>query len=142
MLAEGADFYASPTVSADGQRLAWVEWDRPAQPRTVTRLMCRTRDASGHWGPAQCVAGADESLQQPRFDSAGRLYCLSDRKGFWQPRVRSMAAGRPCLPSPRTTLRRRQLGASTGWRWGRKAIWPAGAKTASGNWGCVLPMAA
>ncbi|MCE5989257.1 S9 family peptidase [Pseudomonas sp. 5FOS] len=85
VLAEGADFYASPTVSADGQRLAWVEWDRPAQPWTVTRLMCRTRDASGHWGPAQCVAGADESLQQPRFDSAGRLYCLSDRKGFWQP---------------------------------------------------------
>ena len=85
VLAEGADFYASPTVSTDGQRLAWVEWDRPAQPWTVTRLMCRTRDASGHWGPAQCVAGADESLQQPRFDSEGRLYCLSDRNGFWQP---------------------------------------------------------
>lgn len=32
VLAEGADFYASPTVSADGQRLAWIEWDRPAQP--------------------------------------------------------------------------------------------------------------
>jgi dipeptidyl aminopeptidase/acylaminoacyl peptidase len=31
------------------------------------------------------VAGADESLQQPRFDGEGRLYCLSDRNGFWQP---------------------------------------------------------
>lgn len=85
VLAEGADFYASPTVSADGQRLAWVEWDRPAQPWTLTRLMCRARDASGHWGPVQCIASADESLQQPRFDSEGRLYCLSDRDGFWQP---------------------------------------------------------
>lgn len=85
VLAEGADFYASPTVSADGQRLAWVEWDRPAQPWTITRLMCRARDASGHWGPVQCIASADESLQQPRFDSEGRLYCLSDRDGFWQP---------------------------------------------------------
>lgn len=85
VLAEGADFYASPAVSADGQRLAWIEWDRPAQPWTVTRLMCRARDASGHWGPAQCVAAAEESLQQPRFDAQGRLYCLSDRKGFWQP---------------------------------------------------------
>ena len=85
VLAEGADFYASPTVSADGQRLAWIEWDRPAQPWTVTRLMCRTRDNSGQWGPAQSVAGADESLQQPRFDAQGRLYCLSDRNGFWQP---------------------------------------------------------
>jgi len=85
VLAEGADFYAAPTVSADGQRLAWIEWDRPAQPWTVTRLMSRTRDASGHWGPPQCVAAADESLQQPRFDAEGRLYCLSDRNGFWQP---------------------------------------------------------
>ncbi len=85
VLAEGADFYASPIVSADGQRLAWIEWDRPAQPWTVTRLMCRTRDNSGQWGPAQSVAGADESLQQPRFDAQGRLYCLSDRNGFWQP---------------------------------------------------------
>ncbi|QKL00228.1 prolyl oligopeptidase family serine peptidase [Pseudomonas sp. NY5710] len=85
VLAEGADFYAAPTVSGDGQRLAWIEWDRPAQPWTVTRLMCRTRDASGHWLPAQCVAAAEESLQQPRFDGEGRLYCLSDRNGFWQP---------------------------------------------------------
>nr|WP_314660999.1 S9 family peptidase [uncultured Pseudomonas sp.] len=85
VLAEGADFYAAPTVSGDGQRLAWIEWDRPAQPWTVTRLMCRMRDASGHWLPAQCVAAAEESLQQPRLDGEGRLYCLSDRNGFWQP---------------------------------------------------------
>jgi len=85
VLAEGADFYASPTVSADGMRLAWIEWDRPAQPWTLTRLMCRVRDSSGHWGPAQCVASDGESLQQPRFDAEGRLYCLSDRNGFWQP---------------------------------------------------------
>lgn len=85
VLAEGADFYASPTVSADGQRLAWVEWDRPAQPWTVTRLLCRERDANGFWGAARCIAAEDESLQQPRFDTEGRLYCLSDRNGFWQP---------------------------------------------------------
>jgi dipeptidyl aminopeptidase/acylaminoacyl peptidase len=85
VLAEGADFYASPTLSEDGARLAWVEWDRPAQPWTVTRLMCRERDADGAWGPVRCIAGADESLQQPRFDAEGRLYCLSDLNGFWQP---------------------------------------------------------
>ncbi|MDH0301391.1 MULTISPECIES: S9 family peptidase [unclassified Pseudomonas] len=85
ILAEGADFYATPALSEDGQRLAWIEWDRPAQPWSVTRLMCRDRDPSGAWGPTRCVAGQDESLQQPRFDSEGRLYCLSDRDGFWQP---------------------------------------------------------
>jgi len=85
VLAEGADFYASPTISADGTRLAWIEWDRPAQPWTVTRLMCRERHGNGSWGPARCIAADDESLQQPRFDTEGRLYCLSDRNGFWQP---------------------------------------------------------
>ena len=80
VLAEGADFYAAPTVSADGQRLAWIEWDRPEQPWTRTRLMCRDGQT-----PARCVAGEDESLQQPGFDAEGRLYCLSDRNGFWQP---------------------------------------------------------
>ncbi|MFJ4443205.1 S9 family peptidase [Pseudomonas sp. NPDC089422] len=85
VLAEGADFYASPTLSADGQRLAWVEWNRPAQPWTVTRLMCRERDANGDWGAVRCIAAEDESLQQPHFDAEGRLYCLSDRNGFWQP---------------------------------------------------------
>lgn len=85
VLAEGADFYSSPTLSADGRRLAWIEWDRPQQPWTVTRLMCRERDAAGGWGAPRCVAGEDESLQQPRFDEAGRLYCLSDRNGHWQP---------------------------------------------------------
>ncbi len=85
VLAEGADFYASPTLSNDGLRLAWIEWDRPAQPWTLTRLMCRERQASGAWGAARCIAGLDESLQQPRFDADGHLYCLSDRGGFWQP---------------------------------------------------------
>ncbi|HEK1766950.1 TPA: S9 family peptidase [Pseudomonas putida] len=85
VLAEGADFYASPVLSPDGQRLAWIEWDRPAQPWTLTRLMSRARQADGQWGPTHCVAGQDESLQQPRFHTDGRLYCLSDRNGFWQP---------------------------------------------------------
>ncbi|BBT42432.1 MULTISPECIES: S9 family peptidase [Pseudomonas] len=88
VLAEGADFYASPTLSDDGQRLAWIEWDRPAQPWTQTRLMCRARNHDGRWGAAFCLAGhgtREVSLQQPRFDAQGQLYCLSDQNGFWQP---------------------------------------------------------
>ena len=88
VLAEGADFYAAPTLSADGTRLAWIEWSRPHQPWTATRLMCVEHTADGHWGEPRCVAGQgpnEESLQQPRFDERGVLYCLSDRNDFWQP---------------------------------------------------------
>ncbi|MEK1941209.1 MAG: S9 family peptidase [Pseudomonas sp.] len=87
VLAEGSDFYASPTLSADGQRLAWIEWDRPAQPWTHTRLCSARRDARGIWPRLQVLAGgiSDESLQQPRFTVDSRLLCLSDRDGWWQP---------------------------------------------------------
>ncbi|WP_338800155.1 S9 family peptidase [Pseudomonas sp. RSB 5.4] len=87
LLAEGADFYAAPVISPDGSRLAWIEWSRPHQPWTSTRLTVAERLAEGGFGAPRCVAGADleESIQQPRFDAQGRLLCLTDRGGFWQP---------------------------------------------------------
>jgi dipeptidyl aminopeptidase/acylaminoacyl peptidase len=87
LLAEGADFYAAPTLDATGQRLAWIQWNRPDQPWTTTRLMCQQRLPSGQWGEARCMAGSTEpqSLQQPRFDEQGRLLCLCDLDGYWQP---------------------------------------------------------
>lgn len=100
LLAEGADFYAAPTLSPNGQRLAWIEWSRPHQPWTSTRLMVAERQADSGWSQPRCVAGdgAEESLQQPRFDEANRLYCLTDRGGFWQPWIESGSDLSP-LPS-------------------------------------------
>ncbi|WP_263261193.1 S9 family peptidase [Pseudomonas sp. RIT-PI-S] len=116
VLAEGADFYAAGTLSPDGQRLAWVEWDRPELPWTRTRLMCAERGADGAWQPANCVAGSSthESLQQPRFDARGRLCCLSDRNGFWQPWAESAQgwAPLPCQQADHASAPW-QLGASS-----------------------------
>jgi len=100
VLAEGADFYAAPTLSPDARRLAWIEWNRPDQPWTATRLMVAERQSDGGIGPAVCLAGGErqESVQQPRFDQRGRLYCLTDRGGFWQPWVESSTGLIP-LPS-------------------------------------------
>lgn len=119
VLAEGADFYAAPTLSDDGQRLAWIEWSRPHQPWTATRLLCAERLDAHTWGAPRCIAGADadaqpESLQQPRFDADGRLYCLSDREGYWQPWAES-AEGWVALPAATADHAGApwQLGAST-----------------------------
>lgn len=97
VLAEGADFYAAPVLSDDGRRLAWIEWDRPAQPWTRTRLCTSRRADSGGWCAVQVQAGREfeESLQQPRFSSDGRLLCLSDRQGWWQPWVEAQSQWLP-----------------------------------------------
>jgi dipeptidyl aminopeptidase/acylaminoacyl peptidase len=82
LLVEGADFYAGAVASADGHRLAWIEWDRPYLPWVATRLCLREGEE-----PVRVLAGADndQSLQQPRFAADGRLWVLSDRHGWWQP---------------------------------------------------------
>lgn len=100
VLAEGADFYASPTLSGDGQRLAWIEWSRPHQPWTSTRLLTARRLAPGEWStPLQVNSAAEQSLQQPRFDAQGRLHCLSDLDGYWQPWAET-DHGWAALPAP------------------------------------------
>jgi dipeptidyl aminopeptidase/acylaminoacyl peptidase len=100
VLAEGADFYAAPTLSPDARRLAWIEWSRPEQPWTATRLMVAERQADGGYAPPRCLAGdgVQESLQQPRFDAGGQLFCLTDRAGYWQPWMES-GTGLSPLPS-------------------------------------------
>ena len=100
LLAEGADFYAAPTLSKDSRRLAWIEWSRPHQPWTATRLMVAERGSGGAFASPRCVAGNgnQESIQQPRFDSSGRLLCLTDRAGYWQPWAES-DNGLRALPS-------------------------------------------
>lgn len=82
VLIEGADFYAAPVADPSGQRLAWIEWDRPYQPWLATRLCQRE---SGERTRVLAGQGGDQALQQPRFDAQGRLWVLSDKAGWWQP---------------------------------------------------------
>lgn len=86
VIAQGLDFYSSPRLSPDGQRLAWIGWQRPQQPWTSTQLW------QAHWqdeGWSQATLLSDQAteaaLQQPVFDAQGRLHVLNDAQGFWQP---------------------------------------------------------
>ena len=45
ILAEGHDFYASPSLSPDGNRLAFIAWDHPNMPWDGTIL--KLADLSG-----------------------------------------------------------------------------------------------
>jgi hypothetical protein len=84
VVASGHDFYASPTLSPEGDRLAFLAWDHPNMPWNGTLLEVVEWHASGPRGQARGVAGGmTESLFQPRFGQDGALYVVSDRSGWW-----------------------------------------------------------
>ena len=80
-LSTSADFCFDPTWSADGQWVAWQEWDVPAMPWDASRIVTRRADAGGE--PVVAGGGADVSVQQPRFSPDGTLLgFLSDASGW------------------------------------------------------------
>ncbi|MBW4030306.1 MAG: S9 family peptidase [Acidobacteria bacterium] len=83
VLARGHDFFAAPTWSPDGHRVAWTCWDHPNMPWDHTSLVEAVLDDDGYEVGRRLVAGDDESLQQPRYDAQGRLTFISDRSGWW-----------------------------------------------------------
>jgi dipeptidyl aminopeptidase/acylaminoacyl peptidase len=96
VLASGADFYASPRLCANGQKLAWLSWSHPNMPWDGTELW--VADISQH--PAQngnssnkkiqvlsnlelIAGGIDESIFQPEWSPDGSLCFVGDRTGWW-----------------------------------------------------------
>ena len=95
-LLEGHDFFGSPRVHPDGDRLAVVVWDHPDMPWdasavVVVPLARVTRATPGPAtleadGAAWLVAGGPgESVGQPAWARDGSLRFVSDRRGWWQP---------------------------------------------------------
>lgn len=84
ILAEGNDFYASPRLSPDGRRLAWLTWNHPNMPWDGTELWLADLDDNGSPIGTRLVAGGpNESVFQPEFSPDGTLHFVSDRSGWW-----------------------------------------------------------
>lgn len=87
VLAEGYDFYASPRVSPDGSKLAWIQWKHPNMPWDSTELWTAELNAAGNgFKPtsSRMVAGAQEaSVMQPRWTADNRLLYISDLSEWW-----------------------------------------------------------
>ena len=80
VIAQGADFYASPTMRPDGP-VAWVEWNHPNMPWDTTSLMVTDFEHPGR--PTRIAGGDAESVLYPAWDADGSLVFLSDASGFW-----------------------------------------------------------
>jgi dipeptidyl aminopeptidase/acylaminoacyl peptidase len=84
VLIGGADFYSDPILSADGSRLAWLQWSHPNMPWDGTELWAADVSRDGSLSARRRIAGgADESIFQPAWSPTGVLHFVSDRTGYW-----------------------------------------------------------
>lgn len=78
-----SDFVAYPRVSPDGRRIAWIAWNHPDLPWDATTLYVANIDGTKLSGVIALTSGARESVLEPRWDTDGSLYFLSDRSNWW-----------------------------------------------------------
>jgi dipeptidyl aminopeptidase/acylaminoacyl peptidase len=83
-IASGNDFYSSPKLSPDGQRIAWTTWNHPNMPWDGSEMWVGELDRSGHVMSSRKIAGGpSESILQPEWSPGGELYFISDRSDWW-----------------------------------------------------------
>ena len=102
VLVSGADFFAFPTPSPDGTRLAWINWDHPRMPWDGTEL--RVGAVTGADGgvrvadSALIMGGPEESVLAPRWRNDESLYAISDASGWWNLYEAAAVAGATARP--------------------------------------------
>lgn len=106
VLVTGADFFASPTPSPDGTRLAWINWDHPRMPWDGTELRIGLLSSGSTAGSTVSdstlvMGGPAESVQAPVWRDDAELYAVSDRSGWWNLYLVPASGGEPKPLCPR-----------------------------------------
>lgn len=78
-----SDFVAYPRISPDGRRIAWIAWNHPDMPWDATTLYVAELSDGGLSQVRAIAGGPRESVVEPRWDTDGTLYFISDRSGWW-----------------------------------------------------------
>ncbi len=83
-LACGHDFYASPAISSDNQKIAFIAWDHPNMPWDNTMLFIGDFSQSGISHLRQIDSGfLDQSFFQPTFGPNQECVVASDKSNWW-----------------------------------------------------------
>jgi dipeptidyl aminopeptidase/acylaminoacyl peptidase len=82
VLVSGSDFVAYPRFSADGQQLAWIEWDHPNMPWDRTRLKRARVEDTRIYDVQLLIDDAAIAALEPSF-AGEALYAIADVDDFW-----------------------------------------------------------
>ena len=102
------DFCGYPALSANGQQLAWVEWQQPCMPWERSQLWLAAVDADGNLQGPRPVAGSAPgdasacSVFQPLW-AGNDLVVANDRSGYWNLERWPQAAAPGAEAAPRWT---------------------------------------
>ena len=100
VLVSGAQFFAFPTPSPDGSKLAWINWNHPNMPWDGTEL--RVGPVSGGTldvaHTTLVMGGPEESVLAPLWRDDATLYVISDASGWWN--LYEVAAAGGATPRP------------------------------------------
>ena len=104
-LASGADFYASPAFSPDGQRFAWRQWFHPDMPWEGAEIHCadvQIEDGTLKLANLIHVAGKRGAISvfYPSWLSNRTLLFTSDESGYQNPWVYSTGWAEPVFHQP------------------------------------------
>ena len=87
VLVFGNDFYSNPSVSPDGEKLAWLTWSHPNMPWDNTECWIADFNSVNMLHKQRKVAGSTgkngESVFQPQWSPTGDLLFISDRSNWW-----------------------------------------------------------
>jgi dienelactone hydrolase len=102
VLVRGAQFFAFPTPSPDGTKLAWICWNHPSMPWDGTELRVGSLGSAPLGGGPVTVGestlvmgGPDESVLAPAWRDEETLYAVSDASGWWNLYQVPAAGGAP-----------------------------------------------
>jgi dipeptidyl aminopeptidase/acylaminoacyl peptidase len=82
-LVTGSDFFAFPTPSPDGARLAWISWNHPHMPWDGTELRVASVTQDGVGQGRLVKGGLRESVLAPAWRDNTSLYVVTDWTGWW-----------------------------------------------------------
>ncbi len=79
----GFDFYSTPKISQQGQRICWLCWNQPDMPWDAAELWLADYHNGGYIDAAHRVTGGDShSIFQPEWSEQGVLHYISDKNGW------------------------------------------------------------
>ncbi len=91
-LHSGLDFYGHPRFSPDGSFLSFIGWSLPDMPWESSRLYVAPFAGDRLQAEPEILDGGNNiSVLQPEWISSKDVLYLSDRTGFWNPHITSLA---------------------------------------------------